>query len=132
MNSSSTEFLQEITKGLPAFFLDAIDKGVKMVYHWFWEFLLYFLKENWLIVTIILVLVLVVAILRSLVGYWGMLGSVLYNYLYFGILFIVGLIKGPEVFVSEYFELFLMVILYPLCYLAVRFILDSFNLRRHY
>lgn len=125
---TSPEFLKSIVTGM----LDIFDNGVKEAYRMIWNAFMEFLIHFWLPVLIILVIVLAVATARALAGYWGMLGSVLYHYFYFGILFVVGLIKGPEVFVHEYFEIVTFLILYPVCYLTVRVILDKFGLRRRF
>jgi len=77
-----------------------------------------------------LVLVLVAATVRAVTtGRWGWLGSVLYNYLYFGTLFVIGLIWGPEIFANDYFEIAL-VILYIVCFSLVGVILTKTGLRR--
>ena len=80
--------------------------------------------------SIMIGILLTIAFALALMGRWGMLGSVLYHYLYFGILFVVGLIKGPEIFVSEYFEIACAIILYPICYFTVGTILDKTGIHK--
>lgn len=127
--STTTPFGTEFIKELFPWILNLFDDSVKSAYHMIWGGFIWFVMEYWISITIVLALIFIIALGKALTGSWGMLGGVLYNYLYFGILFCVGLIKGPEVFVSEYFEVACAIILYPTCYLLVGKILDSFNLR---
>jgi hypothetical protein len=94
-----------------------------------WNALISFLHQHWMAVIIILAAVFITALIRALMGRWGMLGSVLYNYLYFGILFVVGLVWGSDVFVSDYLHLACTAILWPVCYFLVGWILDKSGLR---
>ena len=106
------------------------DTALKNAYHMMWNELMLFLGTHWLAVIGYLTALLIFAVAIYLfTGRWGMLGSVLYHYLYLGILFLLGLIKGPKVFVSEYFEVLCAAILYPLCYLVVRKILTVTGIR---
>ena len=108
-------------------------KATADAYRMIWDAGMAYLAAHWLLVIGVLIGILILAILRYLItGRWAVLGSVLYHYLYFGILFLVGLIKGPEVFVSDYFEAACAIILYPLCYLAVRKILEVTGIRTRY
>lgn len=109
--------------------LKTIDSTTKSVYWVLWNTLLSFLIKHWMVVVTILIVTLIVAIIRAIIGRWGMLGSVLYNYLYFGILFAVGLIWGSDVFVSNWFSVVCTVILYPVCYFVVRLILEKTGLK---
>ena len=110
--------------------LKSIDEGTRQAYRMLWDIFMSSLEQHWLAVLIVLAIVFLIALTLAFMGRWGMLGSVLYNYLYFGILFIVGLIKGPEIFVSEYFEIACAIILYPVCYFAVGIILDKLGVRK--
>lgn len=131
--SSSTPFgPEQLVKEIGPWLLNALDEGTRQAYRWIWDGGMEFLKANWLWVGIVLFVIFLIALANALSGRWGMLGSVMYNYLYFGILFIAGLIKGPEIFVSEYFELFCAALLYPLCYIAVGQILEKTGLKTRY
>ncbi len=91
-------------------------RGVQM----FWSAILDFLIRNWPVVTIFLFLIVVVAFIKFIVtGRWAMLGSVLYTYLYLGILFVVGLVWGPVVFISNWFGALCAVVFYQVCYFVV-------------
>ncbi len=86
--------------------LNAIQEGTINAFKILWGILITFLKAHWVGVGEILLSLLGVALLVFiLTGRWAMLGSVLNRYFFFGILFIIGLIFGPEVFASDYFEI---------------------------
>ena len=103
----------------------AVEDGTVLAYRILWSALINFLKEHWLFAIGALFVVLVIATIKSIFGRWGMLGSLIYNFLYFGVLFIVGLIWGPNVFTNGLFAPVCAVVLYPTCYLITGYILDS-------
>lgn len=109
--------------------LNTYDVLLKKIYHSAWDIFMSTIKEHWLLILSILLGLLIISIIIALMGRWGFFGSLMYNYLYFGVLFILGLIKGPEVFLNEYFEFFCILLLYPVCYKIVGIILDKLNLR---
>ncbi len=129
MNQTSTSFGSDFYKDLVTRFFQAIDEGTKKAYHMLWDIGFVILKQHWVSILILLALVLVVAIVRALTGRWGMLGSVLYNYLYFGTLFFIGWIWGAEIYANDYFQIVLAV-LYVVCFLLVGKILRDTGLRR--
>lgn len=110
--------------------LNTYDVLLRKIYHSAWDIFMSTIKEHWLLILSILLGLLIISIIIALMGRWGFFGSLMYNYLYFGILFIIGLIKGPEVFLSEYFEFFCFLLLYPVCYYIVGLILDKTGIRR--
>ncbi len=129
MTSTSTpvEMVTEMISGIPAMY----DRALEGAYRQLWEAGMSILVAYpFQILGILIGLLLFVILLYILTGRWGPLGSLLYHYLYFGILFLVGLINGPEAFLSKYFELACAIILYPLCYLAVRVILTKTGIRQ--
>jgi magnesium-transporting ATPase (P-type) len=95
-----------------------------------WSVLLSLLKQYWLFFMIILFIVLVIATVKAMFGRWGTFGSVLYHVLYFGTLLMVGLIWGPDVFVSDFFHAACTLVLYPICYYIVGLILDRTGFHR--
>jgi hypothetical protein len=129
VTSTTTILGPDLVKELIPQILQEFDEATKQAYLMMWNILLTFLGQHSVAVIVGLVLILVVAFLRALTGRWGMLGSVLYNYLYFGTLFIIGLIWGPEVFANDYFKL-VLVILYIICFLLVGWILHKTGLRK--
>lgn len=132
MNATSTPFGPDFVKELIPYMLQVFDDGTRKAYRMIWDIFMSFVIENWIAILVVLVLLLLVAFVRALAGRWGMLGSVLYNYLYFGILFVYGLVRSPESFVSDYFEIVCALILYPVCYFTVGVILDKLGVRRRF
>ncbi|MDD2753002.1 MAG: hypothetical protein PHT44_00050 [Candidatus Portnoybacteria bacterium] len=111
--------------------IQAFEDGMKQAARILWDVLMVILSEHWLAVMIIVFVIFVFVTLKAMMGRWGSFGSFVYNFLYFGILFVIGLVRGPEVFVSDFFQVAVAVILYPVCYLATGFILDKTGLRRY-
>ncbi len=130
MASTSTLFGPEFAKDIVKMFLNTVNEETKQVVRIFWDILKSFLVDHWLAVMIVFFIILVIAMLKAVMGRWGMLGSVLYNSLYFGTLFIIGLIWGPEIFVGDFFNVACAIILYPVCYFTVGLILDKVGVRR--
>lgn len=130
MTSTTTQLGSEFVKNATNSFLSGIDTGTKMAYQIWWGALISFLSQHTIGVIVALVAIFIIALVRAVMGRWGMFGSVLYNYLYFGLLFFVGLIWGSDVFVSDFFHLACTIILYPICYYVVGQILDKSGLRR--
>lgn len=110
--------------------LQSIDEGKITASRLLWSVYTSFLADHWVAIVIFLAAIFSIALVKAFSGYWAMLGRVLYNSLYFGTLFIIGLIKGPEVFVSWYFEMFCVILLYPVCYFLVGRILDFSGVMR--
>ncbi|MDD4036540.1 MAG: hypothetical protein PHS45_04385 [Bacilli bacterium] len=112
--------------------LSTYDVLLRKIYHSAWDIFMSTIKEHWLLILSILFGILIISIIIALIGRWGFFGSLMYNYLYFGVLFILGLIKGPEVFLNEYFEFFCILLLYPVCYKIVGIILDKTGLKNQF
>lgn len=102
----------------------AAEDGAKQAAHMLWSALLSFLAAHWLAVMFGLFIVFIVVTLKAMMGRWGSLGSFLYNFFYFGILFVVGLIWGPEVFLGNFFGAACAIILYPVCYWLSGVVMD--------
>lgn len=98
-------------------------------YWMFWEILLSFLAQHLLGALIALVAILgYAALLFIITGRWRVLGSVLYNYFYFGILFVIGLIGGPELYANDYFPI-IATIVYIISFSVVGLILLTTGIR---
>ena len=123
MDASTTEL---ITKGIFKIFADAQIQA----YQALWDGLIVFLSSNWLSVICFLLFFLFVSFVKAVNGRWGMLGSILYNYIYFGILFCLGLIFSPKIFANTFIDIFLF-LLYLLCYWLVGKILKKLNLKKY-
>lgn len=120
MGSESTQLMIEL---IP----NAIEQGTKQAAEILWSVALSLLADHWLLLISIFFIMLIIATAKAIFGRWGMLGSVLYNFFYFGILFIIGMIWGSEVFVSDYFNFACTALLYPVCYFIVGLILRRFR-----
>lgn len=131
MNSSTTsppgnDFARQLVES----FLNAIDEGTRQAYRMIWNGISQFLIENWGWVIVALVAILILAVVNYFAtGRWAMLGSVLYNYFYFGILLIITLIFGPEVFANDWFKI-VLVIVYVVCFVLVGKLLRKAGIRR--
>jgi len=114
--------------------IDALFKGIEtatqQIARILWSALLSFLTAHWFAVLVAIFVIFVVALLKAMLGRWGSLGSFLYNLFYFGILFVIGLIWGSEVFVNNLFNAAVAIILYPICYFITGLILEKTGLRR--
>jgi len=131
MISTSTPLGIDFPKQIVSLLLNTINESTKQMFRVMWNIFMSLLVEHWKAVIIVLFTVLIYAIIRALLGHWWVLGNVLYNYFYFGILFIIGLIWGPEVFANDYFKL-VLVIVYIVCFTLVGIILNKTGLRRKF
>jgi hypothetical protein len=129
MNTTSTSTDISVINNFIDPILRAIDAAQKETAQLLWSFLMKFLSEHWLSMIGILFVVLIITFVIALFGRWAMFGSVLYHYLYFGILFILGLIFGPVIFANVFIDL-LLFILYLVCFALVGNILSGFGFRR--
>lgn len=111
--------------------LHALNEGQMIAYRSLWNAAMAYLVEHWLAIAIFLLATFTIAIVKASFGYWRMLGSVSYRFLYVGILLAIGLTWGPEIFASDYAKLGL-VLVGIFCYFMVGRMLDWTGLRRVY
>lgn len=109
------------TKDIIKLFTDGMISGVNLAWSWFISILI----EDWKFFMTAYFIIFFISTLKAMIGRWGALGSILYNTFYFGTLFILGLIFGPQIFIDDVFKMTCIVILYPICYLLVGLILDK-------
>ena len=123
MSASSTPFDAASVAPwlLNAIFVEAPTEAARMLWY---QVLIPILSEYWLEIGGVLFLIFFAVTLKAMTGRWGALGSFLYNLLYFSILLVIGLIWGPEVFVSDWINFFTTLILYPVCYWIAGWILN--------
>lgn len=120
------DFVKELIPWMIQQFGIATAKAFRII----WDVGMTILAQHWISILVFLVSVLIIALVRAFTtGRWAMLGSVVYNYLYFGVLFIVGIIFGPETFANDYFKIFL-VILYVVCFIITGYFLRKIGVRR--
>jgi hypothetical protein len=129
MATSSFAFGPDSIKQIVNSINASIASDTKQMANVFWSAFLAFLAAHLLWIIIFLVVIFAIAILYAVFGRWGLLGSVLYNTLYLGILLIVGLIWGPDVFISDIFHAACTVILYPICFFITGLVLDWTGLK---
>ena len=79
-------------------------------------------------IIIFVFLLFIIASVKAMLGRTGMLGSLLYHVLYFGVLAIFIWIKGLEILLNPFFDL-IGFILYIVCYRLVGIILQNFRNR---
>lgn len=128
MTTSSSQFGPEFVEVIIDSIIKGVEEATKFVVHLLWSTLLSYLKIHWLTVVIVLFSAFVVFTVKAMFGRWGSLGSFLYNFFYFGTLFVVGLIWGPEIFLGDFFKAICVAILYPVCYFLVGYILDKMKI----
>ena len=130
MATSTPVFGPDFVKELVPWMIEQFGIATAKAFRMIWDIGMTILAEHWVSTVVFLVAVLVVALIRAFAtGRWAMLGSVVYNYLYFGTLFITGLILGPETFANDYFKIFL-VILYVVCFIITGHFLRKIGVRR--
>jgi len=130
MSTSSPQFGLDFVKELIPWMYAQIGIATEKTFRTFWNIGMAYLAEHWVAVAVGLVFIFLIALVRAFVtGRWAMLGSITYNYLYFGTLFIVGLIFGPEIFANDFFKIFL-VILYVVCFALTGKFLAKIGVRR--
>lgn len=120
------DFVKELVPWMIQRFGIATAKAFRMI----WDIGMMYLAQHWIAVVVGLFAIFIFALVRAFAtGRWAMLGSITYNYLYFGILFIIGLIFGPELFANDYFKI-VLVILYITCFIFTGKFLSKIGVRR--
>ena len=118
------DFVKELIPWMIQQFGIATAKAFRMI----WDIGIAYLAEHWIAVLAGLFAIFVIALVRAFItGRWAMLGSVVYNYLYFGTLFLVGTIFGPEIFANDYFKI-ILAILYVVCFVLTSKLLNKIRI----
>lgn len=129
VSTSTPQFGPDFVKEIIPWMFTRIAEETAKTFRMFWDIEMVYLSEHWGTILVWLFVIFVFALVWAFAtGRWGMLGSVVYNYLYFGILFLVGLIWWPEVFANDYFKIFLA-ILYGVCFWATGRFLKKIGVR---
>lgn len=118
---------QDFFRSMPGLIAEGMKIGVRMLWY---DGLMPIVTKNWLLIMSIILCVFIATTIKAMLGRWGSLGSFLYNFFYFGILFIIGLIWGPEIFVNDIFKTATAVILYPVCYWLSGYVMDKMGVHR--
>ncbi|MEO6536187.1 MAG: hypothetical protein ABIT47_00710 [Candidatus Paceibacterota bacterium] len=132
MNTAPSPFGPDYIKQTVDLLTTGITQATAHDYRIGWDILLSFLAHHWLGTLGVLLAILAYAVLRYLItGRWRVLGSVLYNYVYFFIMFLIGLIGGPELYANDYFPI-IATIVYVVSFTVVGFILLTTGVRSPY
>lgn len=117
ISTTSPAFGPDYVKELIPWMIQQFGIATEKAFRMFWDIGMTYLAQHWIAVLVGLFLIFMLALIRAFItGRWAMLGSVVYNYLYFGTLFIIGLIWGPELFANDYFKI-VLAILYVVCFI---------------
>jgi hypothetical protein len=128
--TTTPQFGPDFVKELIPWVFARVGEETAKAFRMIWDTGMAYLAEHWIAVIVVLVTMFLIALVRAFVtGRWAMLGSITYNYLYFGTLFIIGLIFGPELFANDYFKIFLAV-LYVTCFILTGKFLQKIGVRR--
>lgn len=128
--TSTPQFGPDFMKELIPWMFQQIGEATAKAFRMIWDIGISYLAQHWIAVLVGLAVIFVIALTRAfLTGRWAMLGSVVYNYLYFGTLFIIGSIRGPEVFANDYFKI-VLVVLYVVCFILTGQFLSKIGVRR--
>lgn len=131
MTSTSTPaFGPDFVKELIPLIFQKFGEATAQAFRMIWDGGIGYLWQHWIVVLIFLFAIFLIALVRAFAtGRWGMLGSIVYNYLYFGTLFVIGLIFGPETFANDYFKI-VLIILYVVCFALTGRFLSKIGVRR--
>ena len=130
MASVSTSFGPDFVKELIPWMIQQFGEATAKAFRMIWDIGITYLAQHWVAVLAGLFIIFIIALVRAFVtGRWALLGSVVYNYLYVGALFLIGIIFGPEVFANDYFKIVLAV-LYVICFILTGKFLSEIGVRR--
>lgn len=130
MPTSTQPFGPDFIKEIVPWMIEQSGIAAAKAARMFWDIGMGIFIQHWISILVFLFIIFVIALIRAFVtGRWAMLGSVVYNYLYFGVLFFIGLIFGPETFTNDYFKIFL-VVLYIACFIFTGRFLRKIGVKR--
>ena len=128
--TTTSQFGPDFVKELIPWMIQQFGVATAKAFRMIWDTGMTYLAQHWVAVIVGLFAIFVIALIRAfLTGRWAMLGSVVYNYLYFGTLFLIGSIWGPELFANDYFKI-VLVILYVVCFILTGKFLNQIGVRR--
>jgi hypothetical protein len=109
-----------------------IDEATKTAYRMIWDAAMQVFLAHWGIIIAGLIVLLLISFLSAMTTRrWAWFASLLYHYLYFGVLGLIGLIWGPEIYANDYFRI-VCVVAYIACFSAVGWVLVRLGLRRRF
>jgi hypothetical protein len=125
MTTSTSAFDPNISVQMVDMIKTSMESSMKMVDNIMWSTLLSYLAAHWMATILTLFVVFVFVFIKAKLGRWGSLGSFLYNFFYFGTLFVIGLIWGPGVFLGDWFKVACTALLYPICYFLSGYVMEK-------
>jgi hypothetical protein len=125
MTTSTSAFDPNISVQMVDMIKTSMESSMKMVANIMWSTLLSYLAAHWMATILTLFVVFVFVFIKAKLGRWGSLGSFLYNFFYFGTLFVIGLIWGPGVFLGDWFKVACTALLYPICYFLSGYVMEK-------
>ena len=131
ISTSTPQFGPDFLKDFTPWMIEQFGIATAKVFRMLWDIGMTYLAQHLVVVLSGLLVLFLFTLVRAVItGRWGMLGSIIYNYLYFGTLFIIGSIWGPEVFANDYFKIVLL-LLYITCFIITGKILRKTGIRRY-
>lgn len=130
MNTPTPTMATELPRQIAVWIINMIEESTKEAARMIWTFAMSFLAEHWLVVMGGFLGLLFFLIILAILGDWGGLYSLTYWTLYACLVFVAGLIWGPEVLVGDIFHIVYMAAIWPLCYFFTGWIWDRFGFRR--
>lgn len=122
----------ELIKDLIPWMFKAFEEAKAQEFRMIWNVTVPYVLQHLLEVIGILLIILLVAFLTWLVtDRWFMLGRVLYTYLHGGVLLLIGVIWGPELYANDIFEI-INLVTYMICFIFVGTILDRIGARKRW
>jgi hypothetical protein len=132
MGSSTAIFPTDYAVQMAPWLMKTVSEAEAFDAKLIWDVTVPVLLHYWFVVFIILALVLLYALLFALTTRrWRILGRVLYSYLHLGILFVIGLIWGPAIYVNDYFEI-INFLVYAFSFEVVGIIVKKMGLSRRW
>ena len=129
---TSTPFGPDFVKEFISLLLKTFEEATAHAYRIIWDVGIQVVHQHLIVTGLILFAILISSAVDAfLTGRWGWFASVLYNYLYGGVMIIIGFIWGPEVFANDYFRI-VAVIVYIVCFLLVGKVLKETGLHRRF
>lgn len=111
MENNITLQISDLPKQMVQTLFDSVEKGTIWAYRIIFDSIRQFIIINWKGFVIFLIVILLIAVLDYLLtGKWRTLGRVLYSYIYWGIVAIIALLFGPEIFANDWIDILLFIV----------------------
>lgn len=129
MENNATLQISDLPKQMVQTLFDSVEKGTIWAYRIIFDSIKKFIAINWKAFVIFLIVVLLIAVSDYLLTRkWRTLGRVLYSYIYWGTIFLIALLFGPEIFANDFVDILLFII-YIISFLFVGKLLKLFGIK---